>query len=473
MCHKHSQTMPKKYLPGPRALAAAALSLCLSTAHSQAAAPSETPELDSLIREAMLYAYPYQEFMKMRHEALEVKDSATATKLHHFRHTRHLATPKDRWANGPIRDTFYSTTWLDLEHSPLVLTLPETHGRYYVIAMIGADLNTFSYVGRRIGGTAARKVALVGPNWKGAIPQVDQIVRAPTRDIYLNLRVLVTGEDDLKAAHAVQDGFRIEPVLKTAEDTPRIKPQAQDWGRFVDVANEALVRNPPPGTEQKLLQRFASVGICGADCKWEKLPATVQQRWLALAPDIEKNELKNRLNADRKTADPNRRNGWTPYRLPDGFGSNYTMRAQSAAMSGGILGLEAAEATYFAASVDGNNQPLGKGQSYRLHLPDGRLPADAFWSISLYEFVTGGQYMVDTPINRYSIGDRTQGMKRNANGSLDIWLQPTDPGPEKRANWLPTPEKNLFYLMARAYQPWPEVLDPSWVLEPVELIKSE
>ena len=462
---------------GRSALTATALALCLSAAHAQPAASAAEPlqgqALDSLIREAMLYAYPYQEFMKMRHEALEVKDSTTATTLNHFRHSRHLATPKDRWANGPIRDAFYSTNWLDLEHSPLLLTLPETHGRYYVIAMIGADLNTFSYVGRRIGGTAARKVALVGPHWKGDIPKVDQIVRAPTRDVYLNLRVLVTGEDDLKGAHAVQDGFRMEPVLKSHEESPKIKPQAQDWSRFVDVSNEALVRNPPPGTEQPLLQRFASVGICGADCQWDKLPASVQQRWLTLAPDIEKNELKNRLNADRKTADPNRRNGWTPYRLPDGFGSNYAMRAQSAAMSGGILGLEAAEATYFAASVDGNNQALGKGQAYRLHLPQGRLPSDAFWSISLYEFVTGGQYMVENPINRYSIGDRTQGMKRNADGSLDIWLQPTDPGPEKRANWLPTPEKNLFYLMARAYQPWPEVLDPSWILEPVQRINAQ
>ena len=236
---------------GRSALTATALALCLSAAHAQPAAsaaePLQGPALDSLIREAMLYAYPYQEFMKMRHEALEVKDSTTATTLNHFRHSRHLATPKDRWANGPIRDAFYSTNWLDLEHSPLLLNLPETHGRYYVIAMIGADLNTFSYVGRRIGGTAARKVALVGPHWKGDIPKVDQIVRAPTRDVYLNLRVLVTGEEDLKAAHAVQDGFRVEPVLKTAEDSPKVKPQAQDWGRFVDVANEALMRNPPPG----------------------------------------------------------------------------------------------------------------------------------------------------------------------------------------------------------------------------------
>jgi hypothetical protein len=74
--------------------------------------------------------------------------------------------------------------------------------------------------------------------------------------------------------------------------SPKIKPQAQDWSRFVDVSNEALVRNPPPGTEQALLQRFASVGICGKACSWDKLPESVQQRWLALAPEIEKNELK-------------------------------------------------------------------------------------------------------------------------------------------------------------------------------------
>lgn len=463
---QHSKTARLK------TLLAVSLGLFISAG---AIAQTQVPEaeLNGLIREAMLYAYPYQEFMKMRYEALEVKDSATATSLNQFKHARHLATPKDRWANGPIRDTFYSTAWLDLEKSPVVLSLPETHGRFYVIAMIGANLDTFAYVGKRVGGTSARKVAVLAPNWSGKIPQADQIVRAPTSDVYLNMRVLVTGDDDLKAAHKVQDSFQILPSLKTSDDKPRIKPQAQDWGRFVDVANEALTRNPPSATERNLLKRFAQVGICGSECSWDKLPAAVQQRWEELAPDIEKNELKNRLNADRKTADANRRNGWTPYRLPTSFGKNFTMRAQSAAMSGGILGLEAAEASYFAASVDANNQALGNGNSYQLHLPKGKLPADSFWSITLYEFVTGGQYLLENPINRYSIGDRTKGMKYNDDGSLDIWLQPTDPGPEKRSNWLPTPEKNLFYLMARAYQPWPEVLDPSWVLEPIELIKPD
>jgi hypothetical protein len=117
--------MSKLNRAGLRAMAAAALGLCLGMAHAQTSAATEDQALDSLIREAMLYAYPYQEFMKMRHEALEVKDSATATTLNHFRHSRHLATPKDRWANGPIRDTFYSTAWLDLEKSPWCCPCPK------------------------------------------------------------------------------------------------------------------------------------------------------------------------------------------------------------------------------------------------------------------------------------------------------------------------------------------------------------
>ncbi|WP_091567635.1 DUF1254 domain-containing protein [Oryzisolibacter propanilivorax] len=462
---------------GKKALiAAAALVLTAGAASAQSApaSPSNAPELDKLIREAMLYAYPYQEFMKMRHEALEVKDSATATTLNHFRHARHLATPQDRWANAPIRDTFYSTGWLDVGHAPVVLSVPETQGRYYVVAMIGADLNTFAYVGSRLGGTSARKIAVVGPQWNGAVPQADQIVRAPTRDVYLNLRVLVRDEADLPAAHAVQDGFQIQGASPQAQDGPRILPRPQDWGRFVDVVNESLVRNPPPGSEQTLLQRFAQVGICGQSCSWDRLPPAVQQRWLALAPEIEKTELKSRLNAERKSAASQRRNGWLPYRLPDGFGTDYLTRAASAAMAGGILGLEAAEATYFFGSVDGNNQALGNGNRYRLRLPQGRLPADAFWSIALYEFVENGrQFLLDNPLHRYAITDRTPGLTFNADGSLEIWLQPQDPGADKRANWLPTPAKNRFLLVARAYQPWPEMLDPSWVMEPVELIQPD
>lgn len=459
-----------KKLPGLKALAttlATGLAVSLAGTAMAQTAPAPAPtEVDALVREAMLYAYPYNEFMQMRHTALNDRQSPTFTRLNAFKHARHLATPNDRWANGPIRDAFYSTAWTDLGQTPVLLTLPETHGRYYVIAFVGADLNTFTYVGRRLTGTSARKVVIVAPDWNGPIPKADQIVRAPTRDVYFNLRVLVDGPEDLKQAHAVQDGFSLKPHQPKAPALePQQVPMRGDWGRFVDVANESLTRNPPPASENALLQKLKAVGICGSECRWNALPPHIQERWMALAPGIE-TELKGSLNADR--AKQLAKNGWVPYRLPKSFGNNYRLRAGSAAMSGGILGVEAAEATYFSASLDHTGEALGGGQRYKLHLPKGRLPADAFWSVSLYEFVTGGQYMVDNPIDRYSIGDRTRGLKYNADGSLDLWIQPEDPGPEKRANWLPSPKSNLFYLMARAYQPWPEVLDPLWVMPAVE-----
>ncbi len=461
----------KPQWPGLKRIAALAVATSsILAAAQQPAAPalSDASALDGLIREAMLYAYPYQEFMKLRHAALHDKDGPTYTTLNNFRHARHLATPKDRWANAPINDTFYSTNWLDVGASPVILSVPDTAGRYYVIALVGADLNTFGYVGSRLSGTAPRRIAIVAPDWKGKLPKVDQIIRSPTRDIYFNMRVLVDGPDDLARAHAVQDAFKTVPLDASADQSePTVQPKAGDWGHLVDVANESLVRNPPPASETALLQRFAQVGICGQGCSWAGLTPQVQARWQALAPQIEKG-LKSALNVDNRAAMKNRRNGWVPYRLPKSFGNNYAMRAGSAAMSGGILGLEAAEAIYFFASVDGKNEALGDGAHYKLHVPQGRLPADAFWSVALYEFVPGGQYLVDNPINRYSIGDRTRGLKFNADGSLDIWVSPTDPGPDKRANWLPSPPDNKFYVFARLYQPWPEVMDPSWVPEPVE-----
>ena len=60
--------------------------------------------------------------------------------------------------------------------------------------------------------------------------------------------------------------------------------------------------------------------------------------------------------------------------------------------------------------------------------------------------------------HRYAIGDRTQGLKKNADGSLDIVIQRDSPGADKESNWLPAPEGD-FRLVARAYLPRRELLD--------------
>ena len=431
--------------------------------------PAEDP-LDAEVRAAFLYAYPYYEFMWLRDQALNKTGTLSSTSLNLMRHQRHLATPQDRWANGPIHDTFYSTGWLDVGQSPVVLSVPDTADRYYVIVFIGADTNSFESIGRRSTGTKARKITIIGPDWQGAIPPADQVIRAPTRDLYVNMRMLVRDAADMPQVHALQDAIDFKPVASISGSTtlnaPERLPKEGDVGQMLDVINESLTRNPPPVHEAALLEKYRAVGICGAACRWDDLPPAVQARWRTIVPQMIA-RLKTALDGSRR--DRSRTQGWLPFRLPRNFANNYALRAGSAANSGGIFGLEAAEAVYLMGLTDDTDTTLGEGRRYRLHLPAGGLPADAFWSVTLYEFQEKGQYLLANPIDRYSIGDRTQGLVRNADGSLDIWLQPEAPSnPAQQANWLPSPVSKSFYLNARIYQPRKEVLDPAWAMPAIE-----
>jgi hypothetical protein len=126
----------------------------------------------------------------------------------------------------------------------------------------------------------------------------------------------------------------------------------------------------------------------------------------------------------------------------------------------------AKEALYFHTKTDRTNQPLLGAANYRLHFPAGQLPpVDAFWSLILY----GPDYFpVRNAINRYSISDRTEGLTKNGDGSLDIYIQRQAPA-KGRSNWLPTPDGG-FQLILRTYQPRPEVLNRTWKVPALERI---
>ena len=98
-----------------------------------------------------------------------------------------------------------------------------------------------------------------------------------------------------------------------------------------------------------------------------------------------------------------------------------------------------------------------------LHIVDGELPpAEAFWSVTIYD---DDHHLAANPIGRYALGDR-DATRTAPDGTLDILIQHDDPGPERRANWLPAPA-GAFNLIMRVYHPKPAVLAGGWAPPPV------
>jgi hypothetical protein len=435
-------------------------------------ARAQTAALSSqqLMQEAYDFAYPLYKLSEYRWTALNTRDARTSTTLNHFAHSRASATPEDKWADAPIVDALYSTAWLDLSRGPVWLDTPETHGRYYVLTLIDFYSNTFFYAGHRTTGTHAQRYFVAGPDWHGAVPAGTQLLRAPTNDVYVNLRVLIDGPKDQAAANAVQDGFRFTPVQGAPADAAatRVQPVPKDGRSFVDVVNQMLAMNPPPERDAAILAKYRAIGICGAPCSWEALPDSVKAQWTATYPSLEGKFLAAYRSAGRAS-------GWIEYNPPGSkLGStqmlDYSLRAMALSVGKGMLGVTPAEADYWMTFNDAKGQPLTGGRNYRLHFATGGLPANAFWSVALYAFEKDGQFLAANPIDRYHVGSRT-GLKANADGSIDIWIQSTPPSGDKRSNWLPAPADGArFQLFARAYEPKAEILEGRFKMPEVEAL---
>lgn len=128
------------------------------------------------------------------------------------------------------------------------------------------------------------------------------------------------------------------------------------------------------------------------------------------------------------------------------YGDDLMLRAATAFK--GLGALAADEAIYASTDYDQEGQPLHGQRVYRLHFEDGgELPADAFWSITLY-----GQdrYLAGNALGRHALGNRSP-LVRATDGSLELHVSHGEP-PGPRQNWLPAPD-GPFYLILRLYHP--------------------
>lgn len=382
---------------------------------------------------------------------------------------------------SPNNDTLYLVAMCDVGNGPLVLHVPNTNDRYYVLQFVDAWTNNFAYIGRRATGTAAARFLLAARDYKGGVPDDMRIIHSPTGLFAIVGRIAVNGIDDLPAAHALQDRFSLEPLSvylgggnpRPVTGVPKPDPHVDESLRWWEAFRVALAAFPPPAADAPLLAVCEQLGLTAEQSPFiDPNPALAEM--LIAGQEAAETNLEELIHSAAKPV-----NGWqssmhlfdynndsfeigtldTPeWRIPDRR-TAYVTRAVAA--RAGLWGNHGYEADYEITYVDADGRPLDSAYRYELRLP-APPPVDAFWSLTMYD--AHDFYLVENPINRYSIGDRTPGLQYGSDGSLTLYIQRESPGFGKESNWLPTPQKGPFRPIMRLYQPQRPILDGSYTL---------
>jgi hypothetical protein len=426
-------------------------------------------DLRTLSYEAALYFYPLVLMDITRLQALNkpAESSPIAGPPNQFQHVRAFPSAEFRGVVRPNFDTLYSAAWLDLRAGPVIVHAPDTDDRYYMLPMLDMWTDVFANPGKRTTGTAAQDYVVTGPGYAGELPAGLPVISAPTPHVWIIGRTQTNGPGDYPNVHRVQDGYGITELAPGPEYAPdagydtTTEPlrlvSGMDPLDFFAYAAKLLAVNPPHPTDFSALARIAGLGIA-AGKPFSVGDFDAQQRSeIAAGFSAALSDVMSSLGTMGT-----RVNGWTILNNNVGvYGNAYLQRSLVALVGLGANPPE--DAVYPLLVADADGQPVTGEHDYVLHFDADKLPpVSAFWSVTMYD---GEGYQVANEINRFAIGDRDK-LTYNANGSLDLYLQHTNPGPERVPNWLPAPCGALGVTM-RLYAPKHSVFDGTWAPPPV------
>jgi hypothetical protein len=375
-------------------------------------------------------------------------------------------------------DTLYSIAWLDMTKEPMVVSVPDTGGRYYLLPMLDMWSDVFASPGWRTTGTQAGNFLLTPPGWTGSVPADVTRINAPTPFVWIIGRTKTDGPADYPAVHAIQAGLKATPLstwgkspvpvevkidpgvdMKTA---PKVQVDTMTAGRYFAYAAELLKVNPPHITDQPIIAQMKRIGIePGKGFDIEKVDPAIRNA-LTSAP-----EAAQRLMAWKVASLARVANGWSMNTDTMGVYGNYYLKRAIVAQVG--LGANLPEDAIYPLNLgDESGKPLDGASKYTIHFDKGATPpVRAFWSITLYD---NDGFQVANALNRFAVSSWMP-FKYNADGSLDLYLQNESPGKDKEANWLPAP-KGPFNLTMRLYSPASDALTGKWNPPPVTRVPS-
>ncbi len=457
-----------------------AVRLATSPIPSNAAAAVTEQEAHAIGAEAYLYFYPLVLMDLTRKQSTNVDSGKEFGKgpMNMFVNVPAYPPADLKIVVRPNFDTLYSPAWLDLTGEPMVVSAPDTGGRYYLLPMLDMWTDVFASPGWRTTGTQAENFLITQPNWHGTVPAGIIRINAPTPYVWIIGRTKTDGSADYDAVHKIQAGYRITPLSqwgKAAQPVsvkidptvdmktpPKTQIDTMPAGKFFTYAAELLKLHPPHVTDQPMIARLKKIGIePGKSFDLDKAEPMVRKALESAAGEAQQ------LMAWKMPTLARVVNGWSMNTDTMGVYGNYYLKRAIVAQVG--LGANLPEdAIYPFNLADETGKPLDGANKYTLHFDKGATPpVDAFWSVTLYD---NDGFQVANPLNRFAVSSWMP-FKYNVDGSLDLYFQNESPGADKEANWLPAP-KGPFNLTMRLYAPRSDALTGRWNPPPVMRVSS-
>jgi len=373
----------------------------------------------------------------------------------------------------PNFDTLYSSGWLDLTKEPMIVSAPDTNGRYYLLPMLDMWTDVFASPGWRTTGTKAGNFLVTPPRWTGTVPDGMTQIQAPTPYVWIIGRTKTDGPADYDAVHKIQAGYKITPLSQwggepTAPEVkidpsvdmktpPKIQVDTMPADKYFAYAAELLKLHPPHITDQPIIAQLKRIGFeVGKSFDLDKADPAVKKGLASAAEDAQK-LMEWKVPTLARIA-----NGWSMNTDTMGVYGNYYLKRAIVTQLG--LGANLPEdAIYPLNLADDTGKPLDGANNYVLHFDKGQTPpVNAFWSVTLYD---PQGFQVANPLNRFAVSSWMP-FKYNSDGSLDLYFQNESTGADKEANWLPAP-KGPYNLTMRLYAPKAEALTGKWNPPPV------
>ena len=430
--------------------------------------------LRSVAQEAFLFGAPLVNCsLQADYLAQVTEPTGLRAPLNQFGHGREFVDASDRTVVGFNVDNLYSFAVLDLSEEPVVMSVPEMGDRYWVMQVIDGWNGVPAAPGSRTHGGRGGTFVITGPGQDIDVPDGMEELHCPTRIAMIGGRTYCSGPEDYDAVRTLMDQYTLTPLSRWGEDyePPSHVPltegvdgetlvadqfKALSAEQFYNRFMKLLADNPAYPADRPVLERLESIGMTpGHEIEWLSFgvggPTAIK-----LGYQLGRAEMVKAMKSLGDAVD----GWWLTYDMGR-YGTRYAYRAAWTAV--GIGGNILEDAFYPTTTVDADGDDLSGADNYELTFAKGEIPpAHAFWSLTMYD---SESHLVPNELDRYAVGDRSS-FTLAPDGSLTIYIQHENPGPDKESNWLPAPEDKMR-LALRLYVPEDRVINRRWVPAPI------